>query len=105
MPTVVLHYWAGARAAAGVEREQYEARSVADALAQAGKSSGRTAVAAVLDASSFLVEGVTQHVHDLDIALATDIVVEVLPPFAGGALLLDPSDMRTPVLPNETDLG
>jgi molybdopterin converting factor small subunit len=85
MPTVVLHYWAGARAAAGVDRERYDARSVADAVAQAGVLSGRTRLAEVLAACSFLVDGVAQHIHDLDTSVPGDIDVEVLPPFAGGA--------------------
>ncbi|MGI8457793.1 MAG: MoaD/ThiS family protein [Propionibacteriaceae bacterium] len=84
MATVVLHYWAGAKAAAGVEYEQYEASSVADAVAQAGEVSDRPGLVAVLGACAFLVDGLTQSAHDLDTFLTADRDVEVLPPFAGG---------------------
>ena len=40
MVSVSLHYWAGARAAAGVAEEQIEARSVAEALRIASATNG-----------------------------------------------------------------
>jgi hypothetical protein len=57
--TVSLYYWAGAKAAAGVEGERFDAETVADALDQARR---RT--------------------------LTDPVRVEILPPFAGGSGVL-----------------
>ena len=83
MPTVSLHYWAGARAAAGTAEEQWEAGTVAEALERA--AAGRDArFARVLAACTLLVDGLAAHEGDLDRALTGAVRVEVLPPFAGG---------------------
>ncbi len=81
----VLRYWAGARAAAGVREQVVDAANLADALdaASAPRDEG---FARVLGVCSFVVDeqpvGLTPHT---EVALAADSVVEVLPPFAGGA--------------------
>lgn len=81
----VLRYWAGAQAAAGVREQVVDAATLAEALAaaMAGRDKHFTQV---LSACSFVVDehpvGLTPHG---EVALGSDSVVEVLPPFAGGA--------------------
>lgn len=76
---VRLRYWAGARAAAGVEEDVVSASSVSQALAAAALL--RPALVPVLPACSVLVDGRTV---PRDASLAGATLVEVLPPFAGG---------------------
>lgn len=84
MPTVSLHYWAGARAAAGTAEEQWEVDTVREALQRA--AAGRDPrFARVLAACSLLVDGLAAHDADLDRVLIGAVRVEVLPPFAGGS--------------------
>ena len=85
MTTVLLHYWAGARAAAGVETEAFAAPTIAAALQQAADSRADPRFAQVLAGSSLLVDGRTLHEEDRQRALEGDVTVEVLPPFAGGS--------------------
>lgn len=77
---VTLRYWAAARAAAGVAEETCQARTVAEALQQAGEQHGER-LRRVLPGCAVLVSSVRAHpqtvLHDGD-------VVELLPPFAGG---------------------
>jgi molybdopterin converting factor small subunit len=81
---VCLHYWAGARAAAGVAEEQIEARSVAEALQSACAQRSDPRFDKVIKASSVLIDGLTAHQLDLERPLTGPVRVEVLPPFAGG---------------------
>jgi molybdopterin converting factor small subunit len=76
---VTVRYWAGARAAAGVEEEQLQASSVHEVVARLSQRSTR--LAGVLALSSLLVEG---QVVRTDAALSDGQTLEVLPPFAGG---------------------
>ena len=78
---VLVRYFAGARAAAGVAEEKVSAGTL-DALvtALAERHGGR--LGAVLAACSFLVDGLA--CRDRSAPLPTDCVVDVLPPFAGG---------------------
>ena len=84
MPSVHLHYWAGARTAAGTATEEVDAATVrgAKALAAAGRDAR---FARVLAACSLLVDGVAVHDAQLDAPLTGAVRVEVLPPFAGGS--------------------
>ena len=84
MVMVSLHYWAGARAAAGVESESFSAGSVAAALDQA-RASRDARFSRVVQACSVLVDGLAASPADLDRELADPVRVDVLPPFAGGA--------------------
>jgi molybdopterin synthase sulfur carrier subunit len=84
MVLVSLHYWAGARAAAGVEAESIQTTSVADALRQA-QAARDLRFSRVVQACSLLVDGVAVHPGDLDRVLSEPVRVDVLPPFAGGA--------------------
>ena len=84
MVSVSLHYWAGARAAAGVKEEHIDARSVAEALHTACQQRSDPSFDRVIKASSILIDGRTAHREDLERALTESVQVEVLPPFAGG---------------------
>jgi sulfur-carrier protein len=85
MVFVSLHYWAGAKAAAGVAEEEIEARSVAEALQLACLQRSDPHFDRVINASSVLIGGRTAHQEDLDQPLTEPVQVEVLPPFAGGS--------------------
>ena len=82
---VCLHYWAGARAAAGVAEEEIDARSVAEALQFACDQRSDPRFDKVIKASSVLIDGLTAHQVDLDRPLSAPVRVEILPPFAGGS--------------------
>ena len=80
---VTVRYYAGARAAAGLEQELIETpegSTVADLTAALGSRHGPH-LARVLDAASFLVDEVRADPRRLVAAGAT---IDVLPPFAGG---------------------
>jgi sulfur-carrier protein len=81
--TVSVRYFAGARAAAGVEQEQVSvpAPATVAALTQALIARHGAGLATVLAASSYLVDEV---VSGPDRPLAGAAQVDVLPPFAGG---------------------
>jgi molybdopterin converting factor small subunit len=80
-PTVTVRYFAGARAAAGVETETRDAGTLAELVGQIVETHGER-LEKVLTACSFLVDG-TQ-TRDRSVALRAGAVVDVLPPFAGG---------------------
>jgi sulfur-carrier protein len=84
MVSVCLHYWAGAKAAAGVERETVEAATVAEAMAAAARRHGDPRFARILNVSSVLMENRVLRGDDLRQVLAASVEVDVLPPFAGG---------------------
>ena len=78
--TVTVRYWAGARAAAGVDSDTVSGcATVGEAVAAVTRL--RPALEPVTAVSSLLLEGVPA---DRDSALPAGAVVEVLPPFAGG---------------------
>ncbi len=78
--TVTVRYWAGARAAAGVDSDTVEGcATVGDAVSAVTRL--RPALAPVTAVSSLLLEGVPAA---RDTVLTSGAVVEVLPPFAGG---------------------
>lgn len=85
MATISLYYWAGAKAAAGVDTETFEAETVAAALHQARLTHADARFDRVLGASSLLVDGLAARPADLERTLEGPVRVEVLPPFAGGA--------------------
>lgn len=85
MVSVSLHYWAGARAAAGTETEAVEADTVRAALALAVEQHADPRYTRVIDASSLLIDGLRANDEDLDRPRREGVRVEVLPPFAGGA--------------------
>jgi sulfur-carrier protein len=78
---VTVRYFAGARAAAGVETEQVTAASLGELVDLLGATRGER-MTTVLGACSFLVDGVAA--RDSAAALPDGATVDVLPPFAGG---------------------
>ncbi len=78
---VTVRYFAGARAAAGVESESRTAQTLQELLDQLTAAHGDR-LAKVLAACSFLVDGTST--RDRTVQLPPDAVVDVLPPFAGG---------------------
>jgi sulfur-carrier protein len=82
---VSVHYWAGARAAAGVAEEEIQARTVAEALRFAREKRSDPHFDRVIAASSVLLDGLTAHPADLERRLTAPTRVEILPPFAGGS--------------------
>ncbi len=85
MAPVTLHYWAGARAAAGTEEETLEAETVRRALGLAQAAHDDPRYAGVVAACSLLIDGLAVSTADLDRPLTGPVTVEVLPPFAGGS--------------------
>lgn len=78
-PVVSVRFWAGARAAAGVDTQQVTAATIAElttALEQRHPE-----LTSVLPVASLLVDG---HAAPPETVLAEGQRVEVLPPFAGG---------------------
>lgn len=84
MTTIRLHYWAGARAAAGVETETWTAGSIAEALRAAEQARADPHFSRVLQACSVLVDGVVVRSEDLARPAQEPVTAEILPPFAGG---------------------
>jgi molybdopterin synthase sulfur carrier subunit len=80
-PSVTVRYFAGARAASGVDTETRTAASLGELVGQLVDAHGER-LERVLTACSFLVDG-TQ-TRDRAMSLAPGAVVDVLPPFAGG---------------------
>jgi sulfur-carrier protein len=78
---VTVRYFAGARAAAGVDTETHWAGTLEELVGQLVDSHGER-LARVLPACSFLVDGTQTRNHAL--VLEPGAVVDVLPPFAGG---------------------
>jgi sulfur-carrier protein len=78
---ITVRYFAGARAAAGVDTEERDAATLGELIGQVVGEHGDR-LERVLTACSFLVDG-TQ-TRDRAVPLAHGTVVDVLPPFAGG---------------------
>ena len=81
MNTVTVRYFAGARAAAGVDTETRDAGSLDELVAQIVGEHGDK-LERVLTACSFLVDGTST--RDRALVLTPGATVDVLPPFAGG---------------------
>jgi sulfur-carrier protein len=79
--TVTVRYFAGARAAAGVDTEELDAATLDELVGQIVGEHGEK-LERVLTACSFLVDGTTT--RDRSVSLGPGTVVDVLPPFAGG---------------------
>ena len=81
MSVVTVRYFAGARAASGVDTEQLPATTLDELVGRIVDVHGDR-LARVLTACSFLVDGTST--RDRALVLAPGAVVDVLPPFAGG---------------------
>jgi sulfur-carrier protein len=79
--SVTVRYFAGARAASGVDTETREAGTLDELVGQLVADHGAR-LERVLTACSFLVDGTTTRNRAL--VLSPGSVVDVLPPFAGG---------------------
>ena len=84
--TVTLHYWAGAKTAAGVESETISAGTIRAALVAASARRADARFDRVLEVCSILVNG--QVLHETDLARSVDgsVDADILPPFAGGCV-------------------
>ena len=80
-PRVTVRYFAGARAATGLDTEVRDAGTLDELVEQIVATHGEQ-LERVLTACSFLVDGTTT--RDRSTALAPGATVDVLPPFAGG---------------------
>jgi molybdopterin converting factor small subunit len=78
---VTVRYFAGARAAVGLDTETRDADTLDQLVGQLVDAHGER-LERVLTACSFLVDGTTT--RDRASVLAPGSVVDVLPPFAGG---------------------
>jgi sulfur-carrier protein len=78
---VTVRYFAGARAASGVDTESCAAVTLEELVGRIVEAHGER-LERVLTACSFLVDG-TQ-TRDRTLQLSPGAVVDVLPPFAGG---------------------
>lgn len=76
---VLVRYWAGARAAAGIDSESAAPGTVAEVLAQV--QDRHADLQPILDVCAFLLDGLSV---DRSATAPAGSVVEVLPPFAGG---------------------
>ncbi len=85
MATISIHYWAGAKAAAGVPTEEIVAGSVEEALSIARSNRGDAHFDRVLSVSAVLIDGVAVHGAQLGRTVQGVVKVEILPPFAGGS--------------------
>lgn len=84
--SVRVRYWAAAKAAAGLSEEDIDAAgTLADLLVAVRDAHGQP-LAGVLARCSYLVDEVSPGTAPQDqVAVADGAVVDVLPPFAGGA--------------------
>lgn len=78
---VLVRYFAGARAAAGVPEEKAAAATLGELLEAVAAAHGDR-LGRILGACSFLVDGLSA--RDRTTALPDGVTVDVLPPFAGG---------------------
>jgi sulfur-carrier protein len=78
---ITVRYFAGARAAAGVDTESREAATLDELVGQIVGDHGEK-LERVLTACSFLVDGTST--RDRALVLSPGSTVDVLPPFAGG---------------------
>ena len=84
MTTATVRFWAAAREAAGMSEEPYPPGTLASIKEQAVVRHGAR-LGAVLDRSSFLVDGHPVGKRDhASVDVPAGAVREVLPPFAGG---------------------
>lgn len=83
MATGRIRYWAAAKDAAGRAEEEFEAETLAELVGKI--TADRAELGRVVARSSFLVDGhpVGRRAHD-QVPLGHGVIVEVLPPFAGG---------------------
>lgn len=86
MGKVVIRYWAAAKDAAGLPEESVDASTLSELLSAVVESRAPdTRLRDVLGRSSFLVDGTrASRANAANVVLPEGVVIEVLPPFAGG---------------------
>jgi hypothetical protein len=84
MTRIGLQFWAGAKAAAGVAREEWDADSIAEALDRARQARADPHFDRVVAMCSVLIDGRVAGAGDLAARRSEPVVAEILPPFAGG---------------------
>lgn len=82
MGDVVVRYFAGARAAAGIDEERLAHPGTLTELIGTLEGRHGPRLGKVLAAAAYLVDGLAW--HDRDARLPDAATVDVLPPFAGG---------------------
>ena len=97
MAKVTIQYWAAAREAAGVELESVEAGTLAEALdAIVARRGDDSRLRAVLDASSFLVDGAAASRGAGKCPSPTGGIVRGVPPRVGESAVLRQTGWTTP---------
>lgn len=87
---ITVRYWAAARDAAGCSSERLTGRTLADVIKVSGGRHGPE-LTRLLGICSYLVGAApAKRAEAAGIRLETGMVVEVLPPFAGGSGLSAP---------------
>lgn len=81
MARVLVRYFAAARSAAGVAEETVDADTIRACLSVIEAAHGPE-LQRVIKVCSLLVDGL--QARDRDLGLVGDVVIDVLPPFAGG---------------------
>jgi molybdopterin synthase sulfur carrier subunit len=76
---VTVRYWASARAAAGCDTETLTGQRVGDVLATA--AAAHTGLGVILQVCTILLDGRPVTAAE---SLSAGVILEVLPPFAGG---------------------
>jgi molybdopterin synthase sulfur carrier subunit len=84
--TITVHYWAAARAAAGIAEEKVDAQTLAGLLDEIHRRHrGRDRFGDVIDMCSILVGETPVGSRDpAEVLLKPGDTIEFLPPFAGG---------------------
>ena len=84
--SVTVRYWAAAREAAGQAEELFDAPDLATLLAEIRSKHDPGRLTTVLLRCSYLVDEVSPGTRPhVEVMLAEDSIVDVLPPFAGGS--------------------
>ncbi|MGZ8722187.1 MAG: MoaD/ThiS family protein [Aeromicrobium sp.] len=84
--TITVHYWAAARAAAGIAEEKVEAQNLAGLLDEIHRRHrDRDRFSDVIDMCSILVGETPVGAREpVEVPLSAGDTIEFLPPFAGG---------------------
>jgi molybdopterin converting factor small subunit len=85
LPAVTVRYWASIRSAAGIDSEQVEGATLADVLSVISARHPDRRFLDLLGICSVLVGSQPVGAREpADVTMSPGVVVEFLPPFAGG---------------------
>ncbi len=82
--SVIVRFYAAARAAAGAPEVAVPAGTLAEVLTNCTAGPTGKVLGQVLERCSFLVDGAAVHGEHGDILISAGSTLDVLPPFAGG---------------------